>query len=74
MKFNLTPRLHCLFDFRQLTQFGRPSSHFKCRSLHVRQPVRTLLGLDAVALVSTGSVVVMGSVAIESLILCFFPP
>ncbi len=64
MKFNLTPRLHCLFDFRQLTQSGRPSSHFKCRSLQVRQPVRTLFGRDAATLVSTGAVVATGSVAI----------
>jgi hypothetical protein len=26
---------------------GRPSSHFKCRSLHVKQPVRTRFGLLA---------------------------
>jgi len=26
---------------------GAPSSHFRCRSLHVKHPVRTLLGLLA---------------------------
>lgn len=47
MKFNLTPRLHCRLLFLQLLQLGKPSSHFKCRSLHVRQPVRTRFGFDA---------------------------
>ena len=47
MKLSLTPRLHGRFDLRQLTQTGIPSSHFRCRSRHVRQPVRTRLGLLA---------------------------
>ena len=45
MKLSRTPRLHILLDFRQFTHSGRPSSHFKCRSLQVKHPVRTLLGL-----------------------------
>lgn len=63
MKFNLTPRLHCLFDLRQFTQFGKPSSHFRCRSLQVKQPVRTLLGRDAAALASNDTGVTAFSVA-----------
>lgn len=49
IKFNRTPRLHTLFDLRQFWQCGSPSSHFKCLSLHVRHPVRTLFGLFAAA-------------------------
>lgn len=45
MKFSLTPLTHGRFDFLQFWQIGFPSSHFKCLSLHVKQPVRTLLGL-----------------------------
>jgi hypothetical protein len=45
MKFNRTPLLHTRLDFRQFKQFGRASSHFKCRSRQVKHPVRTLLGL-----------------------------
>jgi hypothetical protein len=47
MKFKRTPLLQFLLDFRQFWQIGRPSSHFKCRSLHVKQPVRTRFGLLA---------------------------
>lgn len=43
MKFNRTPRLHSLLLFLQLLQSGVPSSHFRCLSLQVRHPVRTLL-------------------------------
>ena len=49
MKFKRTPLLHTRLDFWQLLQFGIPSSHFKCRSLQVRQPVRTRFGLLAAA-------------------------
>lgn len=45
MKFNRTPLLHVLLDFLQFWQTGSPSSHFKCLSRQVRQPVLTLLGL-----------------------------
>jgi len=47
MKFNRTPLLHSLLLFRQFIQSGTPSSHFKCRSRHVRHPVRTRLDLVA---------------------------
>lgn len=40
MKFNRTPRLQIRSDFRQLRQRPSASSHFKCLSLQVRQPVR----------------------------------
>lgn len=43
MKLSLTPRLHSLLLFRQFKQSGVPSSHFKCLSLQVKQPVLTLL-------------------------------
>lgn len=43
MKFNRTPRLHSLLLFLQLLQSGVASSHFKCLSLQVKHPVRTLL-------------------------------
>lgn len=49
MKFKRTPRLHSLFDFLQFWQSGTPSSHLRCRSLQVKQPVRTLFGLAAAA-------------------------
>ena len=49
MKFKRTPRLHSLFDFLQFWQSGAPSSHLRCRSLQVKQPVRTLFGLAAAA-------------------------
>jgi hypothetical protein len=45
------------FDFLQLTQSGTPSSHFKWRSLHVKQPVRTLLGLLSATTAPEGSVI-----------------
>ncbi len=47
MKLSRTPLLQSRFDFLQFWHMGVPSSHFKCRSLHVKQPVRTLLGLLA---------------------------
>lgn len=45
MKLSRTPRLHSRLLFRQLRQSGKPSSHFRCRSLHVRHPVRTRFDL-----------------------------
>ncbi len=45
MKFSRTPRLHARLLFRQFWQSGMPSSHFRCRSLQVKQPVRTRLDL-----------------------------
>lgn len=45
MKFSLMPLLQARLLFLQLLQTGRPSSHFKCLSRHVRHPVRTLFGL-----------------------------
>ena len=56
MKLSRTPRLHNLLDFRQFTQSGTPSSHFKCLSRHVKHPVRTLLGLDGTTVVTGGTV------------------
>lgn len=50
IKFSRTPRLHSRLLFLQFKQSGVPSSHFKCRSRHVRHPVLTRLGL----LVATG--------------------
>lgn len=44
-KLSFIPRLHVFPDFLQFWQCGNPSSHFKCRSLHVKHPVLTLLGL-----------------------------
>ena len=49
MKFKRTPLLHSLLDFLQFWQSGAPSSHLRCRSLQVKQPVRTLFGLAAAA-------------------------
>ena len=49
MKFSRTPLLHGRLDFLQFKQSGKPSSHFKWRSLHVKQPVRTRFGLAAAA-------------------------
>jgi hypothetical protein len=48
-KLSFIPRLHILPDFLQFWQCGNPSSHFKCRSLHVKHPVLTLLGFLAPA-------------------------
>jgi hypothetical protein len=56
IKFRRTPLLQTRLDFRQFWQFGRPSSHFKWRSLHVKQPVRTRFGLLADAAASAASV------------------
>ena len=50
MKFNRTPRLHSLLLFLQLLQSGVPSSHLRCLSLQVKQPVRTLLLFAGVGL------------------------
>lgn len=55
MKFNRTPLLHTRLDFRQFWQFGRPSSHFKWRSLQVKHPVRTRFGLLAAAVAEVAS-------------------
>ena len=46
-KFRRMPRLHTLLDLRQFWQWGRASSHLRWRSLQVKQPVRTRLGLLA---------------------------
>lgn len=43
MKLSRTPRLQSLLLFRQFKQSGVASSHFRCLSLHVKQPVLTLL-------------------------------
>lgn len=48
IKFNRTPRLHSLLLFLQFKQSGVPSSHLRCLSLHVKQPVRTRLLLAGV--------------------------
>ena len=45
MKLSLTPLSQGLLLFLQLLQSGSPSSHFRCRDLHVRHPVRTRFGL-----------------------------
>jgi hypothetical protein len=42
MKFNRTPRRHILSDLRQFKHRPKASSHFKCLSRQVRQPVRVL--------------------------------
>jgi hypothetical protein len=41
IKFNRTPRLHSRLLFLQFMQSGAASSHFKCRSRHVKHPVLT---------------------------------
>ena len=43
MKFKRTPRLQILLDFRQLRHRPKASSHFRCRSRQVKQPVRVRL-------------------------------
>ena len=63
MKFSRTPRLHGRFDFLQFRQSGRPSSHFRWRSRHVKQPVRTRFGLAAAA----AAIAVVSVVAAASL-------
>lgn len=42
IKFNRTPRRHILSDLRQFRHRPKASSHFKCLSRQVRQPVRVL--------------------------------
>lgn len=42
-KLSRSPRLQYRLLLRQLTQSGAASSHFRWRSLHVKQPVRTRL-------------------------------
>lgn len=44
IKLSRKPRLHSRFPLRQFKQSGVLSSHLRCRSRHVRQPVRTRLG------------------------------
>lgn len=61
MKLSRTPRSHSLLDFRQFTQSGTPSSHFKCRLRHVRHPVRTLLGREGTTVVETPFPVLLDS-------------
>lgn len=46
-KLSFLPQLHSRWDLRQLLQVGLVSSHLRWRSLHVRQPVRVLLGLSS---------------------------
>jgi len=41
IKLRRTPRLQSLLLFRQLLQSGKPSSHLRWRSRHVKHPVRT---------------------------------
>lgn len=48
IKFSRTPRLHSRLLFLQFKQSGVPSSHLRCLSLQVRQPVRTRLLLAGV--------------------------
>lgn len=47
MKLSLTPRSHLRLLFWQFMQMGDASSHFRCRFLHVKHPVLTRFGLDA---------------------------
>lgn len=63
IKLSRKPRLHVRLDFLQLRQQGRPSSHLRCRSRHVRQPVRTRFGLPAATAVSvmTASLLTSGT-------------
>lgn len=48
MKLSRTPRLHSRLLFRQFKQLGTASSHLRCLSRQVRQPVLTLFDLVAV--------------------------
>lgn len=48
IKFRRRPRLHSRAPFLQFTQSGTPSSHFRCRSLHVKHPVLTRLDFAGV--------------------------
>lgn len=49
IKLRRTPRLHSLLLFRQLLQSGKPSSHLRWRSRHVKHPVRTRRDFPAAA-------------------------
>ena len=53
MKFSFSPLLQVRFDFLQFKHVGTRSSHLRCLSLHVRQPVRTRFGFGS----SVGGVV-----------------
>ena len=46
-KLSFLPQFQSRCDLAQLLQHGLFSSHFKCRSLHVKHPVRVLLGLPS---------------------------
>ena len=46
-KLSFLPQLHSRWDLRQLLHVGLVSSHLRWRSLHVKQPVRVLLGLSS---------------------------
>ncbi len=69
MKFSRIPRLHLRLDFLQFWQLGKPSSHFKCLSRHVKHPVLTRLGFDDAVLSGFGWEGASGSV-IESGLFC----
>lgn len=60
MKFKRTPLLHSLLLLRQFIQSGVASSHLRCRSRHVKHPVRTLFDLVAVVAASTGAAAFLG--------------
>jgi hypothetical protein len=63
--------LHLRFDFLQLRQLGRPSSHFKCRSRHVKHPVRTRFGLGAVG--SGAATTVFSALCVDLGLACKVP-
>lgn len=56
IKLSLIPRSHLRLLFWQFKQVGKASSHFRCRFLHVRHPVRTRFGLATVGDTSDGTV------------------
>ena len=69
MKFSRTPLLQSLFDFLQFRHIGVPSSHFRCRSRHVRHPVRTLLGFDVSGLGATSLTGVLSETGLSPIVL-----
>lgn len=66
IKLSRTPRLHSLLLLRQFEQSGVPSSHLRCLSLQVKQPVLTLL-----LLVGTMSEEVISTAVLEVAGACF---
>ena len=68
MKFNRTPRLHSLLLFLQLLQSGVPSSHLRCLSLQVKQPVRTLLLFAGAGLAEGTPAAAFGEGGLSSLV------